>query len=741
MKPLLLDPADDLGQQNAKLRRIAEVLIARVEREIGESGTGYVNFQLAAALEEQVRARTTDLDDALKMLSVANARLNVARQEAEQARNDLFDAIEAVQEGFALFDPRDVLIMCNSRFSAQLPDVAPRLGPGLRFVDYVRMVAQSRHLQMDGDATREEWARQRLLDHRNPRAVFLVGLTDDRWLQVSAHRSPSQGTAVVQTDVTDMVRREREERDRLLDDQARLLRATLEHITQGVAIFDERQRLAGCNQRLRRMLSLPMQLTQVGVDSRSMLGYMKAGDRFAPEERLDELLAWTNATGRREPLLIELRRGDGAILDVFCQEMPDSGFVVSFTDMTAEREAVAAMHHANETLEQRVAERTRELEAARDEAERANASKSRFVASGSHDLLQPLNAAKLFLSSLSHTPLDPNQQAIAERIQSAFESVETILGALLDISNLDIGAASAELTSMPIGPLLRSIDQEFQSLARERGLILRVIPSAVWVESDPAYLRRILQNLVVNALRYTKHGKVLVGARRRGDKLRIEVCDTGPGIPPDRRDEIFHEFVRLDTSPGTPQGMGLGLAIVERACALLEHPLGLESVPGRGTRFTVTVPMCEGMVPVAGEAAADAERRPPPLDDMIVVLIENDDEVRAAMASVLEDWGTSPLESRDIAGAEALVADVGVAPDVVIADYLLDGEETGLDAIARMRARNGDVPAVIVSADRSTELRLLAAEASVTLLHKPLELHRLQAVLQWVKSATAQKRG
>ena len=129
MKPLLLDPADDLGQQNAKLRRIAEVLIARVEREIGESGTGYVNFQLAAALEEQVRARTTDLDDALKMLSVANARLNVARQEAEQARNDLFDAIEAVQEGFALFDPRDVLIMCNSRFSAQLPDVAPRLGP------------------------------------------------------------------------------------------------------------------------------------------------------------------------------------------------------------------------------------------------------------------------------------------------------------------------------------------------------------------------------------------------------------------------------------------------------------------------------------------------------------------------------------------------------------------------------------------------------------------------------------
>ena len=740
MKPLLLDPADDLGQQNAKLRRIAEVLIARVEREIGESGPGYVNFQMAAALEEQVRARTKDLDDTLKMLSIANARLNVARQEAEQARNDLFDAIEAVQEGFALFDPQDVLIMCNTRFSAQMPDVAPRLGPGLKFVDYVRMVARSRHLQMDDDATRDEWARQRLLDHRNPQAVFVVGLTDDRWIQVSAHRSPSQGTAVVQTDVTDMVRREREERDRLLDDQARLLRATLDHITQGVAIFDERQRLAGCNQRLRRMLSLPMQMTQAGVDSLSMFGYMRHGERFAPLEGLDELVAWTNAAGRREPLSLELRRGDGAILDVFCQEMPDRGFVISFTDMTAEREAVAAMHHANETLEQRVAERTRELEAARDEAERANASKSRFVASGSHDLLQPLNAAKLFLSSLSHTKLDPDQRAIAERIQSAFESVETILGALLDISNLDIGAARAELTSMPIAPLLRSIDQEFQPLARERGLTLRVIPSSAWVESDPAYLRRILQNLVVNALRYTRHGKVLVGARRRGDKLRIEICDTGPGIPPDRWAEIFHEFVRLDTSPGTPQGMGLGLAIVERACALLDHALELESEPGRGTRFTVSVPMCEGSASF-GEPAHDAERRPPPLDDMIVVLIENDDEVRAAMVSVLEDWGTSPLESRDLAGAEALVADVGVAPDVVIADYLLDGDENGLDAIARMRARNGNVPAVIVSADRSTELRARAAQANVTLLHKPLELHRLQAVLQWVKNAAAQKRG
>ncbi len=739
MRPLLLDPKDDMERQNEKLRKITEVLIERIERQIAESGPGYMNFQIAAALEEQVRARTKDLDDTLKMLSIANARLTVARQEAEQARNDLFDALEAVQEGFALFDQHDVLIMCNSRFSAQMPDVAPRLGPGLRFVDYVRMVAQSRHLQIEDDTTREEWARQRLADHRNPRLVFLVGLTDDRWIQVSAHRSPSQGTAVVQTDVTDMVRAEREERGRLLDDQARLLRATLDHITQGVAIFDAQHRLAGCNQRLRRMLSLPMRLTQVGVDYLSILAYMKAGERFTPLGRVEELILWANRPDRREPLELELRRSDGATFDVFCQEMPDRGFVISFTDMTAERDAVAAMHHANETLEQRVAERTRELEAARDEAERANASKSRFVASGSHDLLQPLNAAKLFLSSLSHTNLDPDQRAITERVQSAFESVETILGALLDISNLDIGAASAEVTSMPLAPLFRSIDQEFQPLARQRGLTLRVIPCEAWVESDPAYLRRILQNLVVNALRYTKKGKVLVGARRLGDKLRLEVWDTGPGIPPDQRAEIFHEFVRLDTSPGTPQGMGLGLAIVERACALLDHPLGLESEVGRGTHFTVTVPLTDG-TPQSLETTQASQHRPPPLDDMIVVVIENDDAVRAGMISVLEDWGTSPLDSRDLARAEELIADVGVQPDVIIADFLLDDDQNGLDAILTLREKGGPIPAIIVTADRSTELRLRAAHHNITLLHKPLELHRLQAVLQWVKNASSQKR-
>jgi two-component system, sensor histidine kinase len=731
MQPLLLDPSDSLERENEKLRRIAAVLMNRIEQEIAHNGTGYANFQLASALEEQVRARTKDLDDALKMLSISNARIQTARQEAEQARKDLYDALEAVQEGFALFDPDGVLILSNSRFCAHLPDVASKLGPGLNFVDYVRLVARSTHLELPGGTGREEWARKRMVSHRQPHVNFIVRLTGDRWIQVSEYRSPSNGTAVIQTEVSDMIRRERAERDRLLDDQARLVRATLDHIDQGVAIFDAGRLLAGWNRRLRQLVSIPVNLMQTGTDFRSVLNYLQRGGQFAPAQEVERLIAWAGMPAGRGGLAVELRGGDGVILAVSGQETPDGGFVISFTDLTTERAAIAATERAKETLEASVAERTSELEEARDAAERANASKSLFVAGASHDLLQPLNAAKLFLSSLAQTPLDPDQRAITERIQNAYASVEQILGALLDISNLDIGAVKADVTALPVGPLLASLAQEFQPLAAERKLDLRVIPSTVWVDSDPSYLRRILQNLVVNALRYTREGKVLLGARRSGERVRFEVWDTGPGIPADRRVDVFREFVRLEIAPDGPNGMGLGLAIVDRACALLKHPLTLESEPGRGTRFTVTAP--RAMDPKRGAAAIRGQEAPPQLDDMIVLVIENDQDVRLGMISVLEDWGASPLEADSLDAARALIADVGMAPDVIVADYLLDAAENGVDAVVALRAEHGPLPAILVTADRSADLRLLAAENAMTLLYKPLELNRLRLLLQWVR--------
>lgn len=735
MKPLQFDPADTLERENEKLRRITAVLMSRMEQEAAQSAPGYGSFQLAAALEDQVRARTKDLDEALRMLSISNARITAARREAEQARKDLYDAIEGVQEGFAIFDTDDQLILSNSRFCAHLPDVARKLGPGLNFVDYVRLVAQSMCLDLSSLQSRNEWVRQRLASHRQPHVNFIVSLTGDRWLQVSEYRSPSNGTAVIQTDVTDMIRRERAERDRLLDDQARLLRATLDHINQGVVIFDADGLLAGWNRRLRHLIALPVNLMQTGTDFRSIAAYLLLDGRFLPEDRVRRLIAWAEQAPGRSELALELRRSDGVILDVYGQEMPDGGLVISFSDMTTEREAIAAARRATETLEQRVAERTRELEAARDEAERANASKSLFVAGASHDLLQPLNAAKLFLSSLSQMPLDPKQREITERIQSAYASVESMLDALLDISNLDIGAVNVDLATLPVGPLLGSLADEFRPIAEDRGLDLRVVSSTLHVESDPSYLRRILQNLLANALRYTRSGKVLIGARRRGNVLRFEVWDTGPGIPADRRKDVFREFVRLESGAGIPKGMGLGLAIVERACRLLDHDLSLESVPGRGTRFSISVPISRTQVrPVSQAQEVSAAQ---PLDDLIVLVIENDHAVRHAMMAILEDWGSSPLEACGLAAARSLIADVDVAPDVIIADYLLDDGENGIAAVAALRAEHGPIPAILVTADRSAKLRILAAENAMTLLYKPLDLDRLQGLLHWARNAAA----
>ncbi|HEU0221113.1 MAG TPA: PAS-domain containing protein [Paracoccaceae bacterium] len=737
MVATLIDPRDGPEKQNAKLLKIVAALMKRVEQDTNSSGQSYHQFQNAAALEAQVRARTRDLEATLELLNLSNARQLAATREAERARADLANALEAVQEGFALFDPDGNLVMRNSRFCAALPDIRDRLVPGLNFSDYVRIVSESPTLTLPEGMTRAAWAQRRARAHAERHVNFNVQLAGDRWIQVSEQRTPDGGTAMLQTDVTDMIRLERQERDKLLDDQSRLVRATLDHINQGVAIFDASRCLVGWNARLRELAQPPARLLRKGVSFESIAAYFSADRLMADAADPGRLERWVAHGPGRPPLALELRRPGGLILDVFCQEMPDGGFVISLTDVTAEREAIEAMHRVNETLEQRVLERTLELSAARDEAERANASKSRFVAAASHDLLQPLNAAKLFIATLAGTALSPEQQAITGRIQSAFQSVESILGALLDISKLDAGAAVIDRSAFPLDRILVPLAEEFGAIAERKGLGLHIVRSGAWVESDPAYLRRILQNLVSNALRYTARGKVLVGARRAGRGLRIEVHDTGPGIPADKRTEVFKEFRRLDTTPGAPPGMGLGLAIVERACRLLDHDLSLRSIVGQGTCFAVTVPLARG-------ARADRLGPAPPvqaagidLTDMIALVIEDDDAVRLGMISVLENWGVSSFEARNVAEAHAAATDMGIAPDVILADLHIGESDDGLDIIAALRGRLGPIPAVLITADRTDMVRRRAASAPAHLLHKPLQPQMLRSILSWIRAAPA----
>ncbi len=725
----LINPADSPERQTEKLLTIAKVLMRRVEQITDDSGAAYAQFQRAAMLEDQVRERTRDLERALDLLNDSNAQLAQANRETEAARQNLANAIETVQEGFALFDADDVLVMCNSRFGLYMADVRPHLKPGLRFGDYVGLVSRSRFLELPAGERPEDWAVARQRRHQDRHVMFNVAMTRDRWVQVSEHRTGDGGTVILQTDVTEIIRLERLERGKLLDDQARVIRATLDHIGQGVCIFDAEARLVGWNQRLGQLLAIPMARFRMGT------GFDAVIDRFRPDFRfgagMDEgrLADWV-AARRRGALRFELRRDAEMILDVFAEGMPDGGFVMSFTDVTAERAAIEGLSRANETLEARVMARTLELEDALGNAERANASRSRFVAAASHDLLQPLSAAKLFLSSIGDEGLTPLARGALDKAQNALVSVEGILGALLDISKLESGKAAVTVGPVRLDRLLSQLNDEFGAIAAAKGLAFRVVGSGAVVASDAAYLRRILQNLIGNAIRYTERGRVLVGVRRAGPMLRIEVSDTGPGIPEEAQDDIFKEFHRLNAQASASEGLGLGLAIVERACALLGHPLGLRSVVGRGTTFMVQVPRYEGREVVT--EVARIETAPVTMEGRIVFLVENDAELRRAMGLLLEKWGLSVLEASSGEAALDLLDELGILPDCFLVDQDLGAGMDGLSFLAATRARHGAVPARLVTALRGAELSARAAAAGIGLMAKPIDARALQAFVAGV---------
>jgi len=720
----LINPADPPARQTAKLLAIAEVLMTRVERETDDSGAAYAQFRRAAMLEDQVRDRTRDLERVLAALHASNTALAEANRQTEAARQTLANAIETVQEGFALFDAGDVLVMCNSRFGMHMPDVQADLAPGLSFDAYVERVALSGHLALPAGDTPRTWAVQRKRRHQDRHVIFNVSMTGDRWVQVSEHRMPDGGTVILQTDVTDIIRMERHERGRMLDDQARLIRATLDHLDQGVCIFDAAALLVGWNVRLAALLGIPVARLMPGLGFDALMQRLAQGLVFADGMTAQALGRWVEGRQGRPALRFEMRRGPSLVLAVFAQDMPDGGFVLSFTDVTAERGAAEALARANETLEARVAARTLQLEDALAHAERANASRSRFVAAASHDLLQPLSAAKLFIASIDSAVPARAREAL-DKAQNALVSVEGILDALLDISRLESGKAVVQRVPVRLDRLLAQLSDEFAGLAAAKGLRLVVLPAAVTVLSDPTYLRRILQNLIGNAIRYTPRGRVLVGARRRNGLVRLEVWDTGPGIPVAERENVFKEFHRLDAPASASEGMGLGLAIVERACALLGHPLTLTSTIGRGTVLRVTVPLTQGMDgpdPVVALPPAEGQGR-------IVFLVENDEDLRRALCLLLETWGVAVLEAATGEEALALLDELGILPDLFIVDQQLGAGMTGLDFALTVQGLHGPVATHVITADRSSDLHGLIRRAGFAVMPKPLDTARLAGVI------------
>ena len=375
-----------------------------------------------------------------------------------------------------------------------------------------------------------------------------------------------------------------------------------------------------------------------------------------------------------------------------------------------------------------------ELATAKEAAEQANISKTRFLAAASHDVLQPLNAAHLSVSALADLQTTVEGKQLVGQVERALSTMEDLLRTLLDISRLDAGVVKPEIGDVPLMGVFRSLQSDFQPIADKRGLRLRFRPTHWSVRSDRTMLRRILQNVIANALRYTETGGVLIGARQRGAKILVNVIDTGIGIPPDQHEMIYEEFRRASNAlegdrNGMGAGLGLGLAIVRRLVSTLSHQISVTSRLRRGTVFSLTIPAArDGAVaePIAMPAEA---QRGYGLYGVRVLVVENDEAVRQAMETLLERW-TCAVRSAATARSALAALDGDWQPDLIIADQHLDQGGLGSQTIRELRARAGrPIPALLVTADPSPELALEARRSGIEMMHKPVKPAELRALM------------
>jgi Na+/proline symporter/signal transduction histidine kinase len=519
-----------------------------------------------------------------------------------------------------------------------------------------------------------------------------------------------------------------------------LLQTALNHVRQGIAVFDTDLQLICSNRQFAEILGLPLHLIQIGIPLREILEFMGAnGPPGVDESDSDSVLEMRLAayTTEGEPYLERLPDRH-TVIEVRSNQMPGGGLVITFSDVTPSFEAAEALERANATLEKRVRDRTEELTRlnselarAKSAAEDANISKTRFLAAASHDILQPLNAARLYVTSLVERQNGGEDSRLVENIDESLEAIEEILGALLDISRLDAGAMTTAITSFKMSDLMRSLEIEFAPIARAKGLKLRFVPCSLPVESDRLLLRRLLQNLISNAIKYTPRGRVLVGCRRHGQSLQIRVYDTGVGIPVLKRDEIFKEFHRLEQGARIARGLGLGLSIVERLARVLNHGIALDSHRLGGSVFSVTVPTAKAINYTAAVTTATPLSKTP-MSGSLIVCIENDPAILDGMKTLLTAWDAEVIAVADPDAAIEAIAASGLVVTGLLVDYHLD-RGNGVAAIREIRRRFGEsIPAILITADRSPHVRATAREENIAVLNKPVKPASLRALLgQW----------
>ena len=840
----------ELERENAKLHRIKQALIERVESSSTVRTAPYAAFEHSVVLAEQVRERTEALNMALAELKRSNLALKQANQEAATAHQRLIDAIESISDAFVLFDADRRIVLFNSRFRDYWQGTGTRIEQGITIQDVRRLalergVIAEEHVGQGDEAT-------------------LYRLSDGRWVQMSERHTGDGGLVILYTDITDLKASETARREQALAQKSRLLQSTVDNLSQGVALVNPDGELEIWNDRFVELTGLQpvsslsferlMQCSEVrlltpdtcddqGVPMLETEQHLADGrvleirthpmpsggfvntytditERYRYAETLREnenwlrlitdhvpaLIAYVGADGcfqftnqvyddwygwprgsligrsirqvhgeqqyaRLEPYIRQALAGQNVTFEIDEQngagenrhmlksyvanrdEAGDVlGFFVLIRDITERKRTALALQQAYQNLEQRVRERTSELTEvnlqlrqeiqerksievrlleAKQDAERANMSKTKFLAAVSHDLLQPLNAARLFTGAVLEQPMPERIRKLISSVNNSLQDVETLLGTLVDISRLDAGVIQPDITTFRLNDLLSTLAAEYHQMAAAAGLEFRFRGNDQVVISHTTLLARMLRNFLTNALRCTgEGGKILLGCRRRGDRVVIQVWDTGPGIPEDKLTEIFQEFRRINNSAQQQdKGLGLGLAIVDKIGRMLNHPIRVSSREGRGSVFSVEVPLGQ-LRPQRFQASCTDSGVHERLAGARIWMIDNDPAICAGMETLLAGWGCEVVTALGLEDLQQKVSIARAGLDILIADYHLDNGATGDDLVRRILALRQDRPPVLmITANYSNELKQEVKARGYLLMHKPVKPLKLKTTL------------
>lgn len=548
----------------------------------------------------------------------------------------------------------------------------------------------------------------------------VVGASSARALVASA----LAGSQMSLADVTRLLG----ERGQSLRFSRELLAATFENVDAGISVVDAEMNLIAWNSQYLDIFGYPPDLVRVGTPVAELIRYNARLGDFGSEDIEHHVDKRLGHMRRGQPHSFERQRKDGRVIKTVGGPMPGGGYVTSFTDITGEAQVRDELERTLAELEQRVADRTRELSTANRQLAEATRDKTRFLAAASHDLLQPLHAARLFTAALTRDA-DPGTQMLAGRIDSAIGAADGLIRALLDISRLDAGGVEPSPEPVALKPFLTDLAESFVPMAEDKGLGLRIGPLAGHVHTDPGLLRSVVQNFLSNALRYTPEGVVLIGTRRRGTRIRIDIIDTGVGIAAEQIDTIFAEFTRLGQVEA--EGLGLGLALCERIARLLGGEIEVRSVPGKGSRFSLLLPAAPPQIAARMPAMPLAQTMQ--ARALNVLVIDNDPMIVEGTVGLLKALGHAATGAGDPATALAAKGPF----DAALVDFHLGTATDGLALIAALRECHPALPAALVTAQGSPELARRAAPMGVAIIAKPAGAEAIGAFLASVGEVAA----